>query len=56
VDIGTLLFRGEGALREALSMRSELDALLASQGEARQRVAELFDLIELGLGGDAASA
>jgi HPt (histidine-containing phosphotransfer) domain-containing protein len=56
VDIGTLLFRGEGALREALSMRSELDALLASQTEARQRVAELFDLIELGLSGDAASA
>jgi len=54
VDIGTLLFRGEAALREALSLRAELEEAIVGDAAEETRppleiVAEVFDLIELGL-------
>jgi HPt (histidine-containing phosphotransfer) domain-containing protein len=50
VPIGTLLFTGEAALREALRLRPELERLTAAGPgpELDLLLAELFDLIEAG--------
>jgi HPt (histidine-containing phosphotransfer) domain-containing protein len=51
VPVDALLLRGEGALREALGLRPEIEGLLpdGAPGELRLRLAELFDLLELAL-------
>lgn len=51
VSIDDLLLRGEPALREALRLRPEVEALLGhgSQADLKARIAELFDLMELAL-------
>lgn len=52
VPVEDLLLRGEAALREALALRPEVERLAADGGsgpELRERMAELFDLISLGL-------
>ena len=53
VSVDRLLFRGEAALREALSLRPEIDRSLRGDGGSRRPLdeilAEVFDLIELGL-------
>jgi HPt (histidine-containing phosphotransfer) domain-containing protein len=53
VPVESLLFRGGAALREALSLRPEIERLAAANGagsaELRGRLEELFDLITLGM-------
>jgi HPt (histidine-containing phosphotransfer) domain-containing protein len=53
VPIESLLFSGGAALREALSLRPEIERLAAAEGagsaELRGRLEELFDLITLGM-------
>lgn len=51
VPVEDLLLRGEAALREALALRPEVERLAADGGgpELRERLAELFDLLSLGL-------
>jgi hypothetical protein len=57
VPIESLLFSGGAALREALSLRPEIERLAAAGGagsaELRCRLDELFDLITLGMDGPA---
>jgi hypothetical protein len=57
VPIESLLFSGGAALREALSLRPEIERLAAAGGagsaELRGRLEELFDLITLGMDGPA---
>jgi hypothetical protein len=57
VPVESLLFSGEAALREALSLRPEIERLAAAGGagsaELRGRLEELFDLITLGMDGPA---
>jgi chemotaxis protein histidine kinase CheA len=60
VPIEALLFRGEDALREAISLREEIDALLPDPGASkaaavlRARMNELFQLLHLALPDDEA--
>jgi chemotaxis protein histidine kinase CheA len=49
VDVRTLCYRGDAALRRALALRAQLDAAVARQPAARELVDEIFDLIRLGL-------
>jgi chemotaxis protein histidine kinase CheA len=54
VDIASLLFRGEAALREALTLRGELERAVGEGEGAGGRpieevIDEIFDLIKLGL-------
>ncbi|MQA90031.1 MAG: hypothetical protein GEU90_07340 [Gemmatimonas sp.] len=56
VSVGTLLFRGESAIRHALSLRPEIGRALSDGDNGGQPLSaildELFDLLELGLTGD----
>jgi len=57
VPVESLLLRGEAALREALGLRPEIERLATDGGgspELRDRLAELFDLVTLGLEAPAA--
>lgn len=53
VPIESLLLRGEAALREALALRPEVERLAGAGGasapELREKLAELFDLVRLGM-------
>lgn len=49
VPVESLLFRGGAALREALSLRAEIERLAAASPELRGRLEELFDLVSLGM-------
>lgn len=52
IPVESLLLRGEAALREALALRPEVERLAAGAGAAgglREKLAELFDLVALGL-------
>lgn len=49
VEMESLLYRGEDALRRALELRSELEEAVAEDARARALLEEVFDLIELGL-------
>ncbi|HEV2736765.1 MAG TPA: hypothetical protein VGV85_18135, partial [Longimicrobiaceae bacterium] len=57
VPIESLLFSGGAALREALSLRPEIERLAVAGGagsaELRGRLEELFELITLGMDGPA---
>ncbi len=59
IPIEALLFRGAPALREALSLRPEVERLAASgepgSADLRGRLDELFDLIRLGMEAPAGS-
>lgn len=50
VPIESLLYRGEAALRQALSLRQGLEDAVGSDPAAREQLEELFDLIRLALG------
>jgi hypothetical protein len=56
VPIESLLYRGAAALKHALALRSELEALLAARNGGSPRIAELlrelFELVQLGLGAE----
>ena len=56
VSIELLLYHGSAALKHALALRPELEALLAARNGGSQRVGELlrevFDLVQLGLGAE----
>jgi hypothetical protein len=56
VAIEALLYRGPAALKHALALRPELEALLADRNGGSPRLAELlrevFDLVQLGLGAE----
>ena len=56
VAIESLLYRGPAALKHALALRPELEALLADRNGGSPRLAELlrevFDLVQLGLGAE----
>jgi len=49
VPIETLCYRGEAALRHALELRPQIEAVLARRGDVTSLLDELFDLIRLGL-------
>jgi chemotaxis protein histidine kinase CheA len=49
VDIRTLCYRGDAALRRALALRARLEAAVGKQPAARELLDEIFDLIRLGL-------
>ena len=55
VPVESLLFRGGAALREALSLRPEIERLAAASPELRGRLEELFDLVSLGMEAPAGS-
>ena len=59
VPIESLLYDAEGALREALSLRGRVEALLGAAGRrgtpAGEMIDEIFGLVELGLNGRKAS-
>jgi hypothetical protein len=51
VDVGTLLYSGEAALRRALELRAEIaDAAKRGDRHVDDLLREVFDLVELGLG------
>jgi hypothetical protein len=50
VAITELCYQGERALRRALELRPQIEALAGSDATARENVEELFDLIRLGIG------
>jgi hypothetical protein len=56
VPIEALLYRGPGALKHALALRPELEALIAARDGYSPRLTELlrevFDLVQLGLGAE----
>ncbi|HEV2149788.1 MAG TPA: hypothetical protein VGR37_20475, partial [Longimicrobiaceae bacterium] len=50
IPIESLLLRGPAALREALALRPTVEGLAAGASpELRDRIAELFDLVRLGV-------
>ena len=56
VPIESLLLRGPAALRHALTLRPEIEALLAARNGGTARLAalvrEVLDLVQLGLGAE----
>jgi hypothetical protein len=49
VPIATLEYRGEAALRRALSLRQGLEEAIPDNPELREQLEELFDLVRLAL-------